>query len=297
MKIHLRKETKLIIVLFIFLVSIYVGYKSSHITRIFLPKQTTVDTKEADKLFENAKNQRKITMQFRSKDDTQIRNLINELTFMDGVTTKYSDSKKNYQLFILEVPNQKIENEIKKLRQLPGLESEHIKSSTGVGVDTNVKENLENYKITKNRLQDLINKTSSPLSLAKFQADLERAQSKIDSLNSFVAMQERLVDHDILYISSINQTASSVSPKKVIWKFVYVTILTMLFLILCFVLLYLLTVAITNLMSAMGIRTSRGSGSSSTYKYGDYKSSYGRKVKRIYKDKDGKRREEVSKEK
>ncbi len=296
MKIHLRKDTKFIIVLFIFLVSIYVGYKSSHITKIFLPKQTTVDTKDADKIFEYAQNQRKIIMQFRSKDDKQIRNFINDLVFKEDVFTKYSDSKKNYQLFILEVPIQDIENEIKKLRQLPGLESENIKTATDVKVDTNVKENLENYKITKKRLQDLINKTSSPLSLTKFQADLERAQSKIDSLNSLVAMQEKLVDYDILYITSINQSSGSVSAQKVVWKFVYVTILTMIFLILCFLLLYLLTIAITNLMSAMGIRTSRGKGGSSTYKYGDYKSSYGRKVKRIYKDKDGKKIEKVSKE-
>lgn len=293
MKIHLRKDTKLVIVLFIFLVSIYVGYKSSHITRIFLPKQTTVNTNEADKVFENTRNRRKITMKFRSKDDAQIRSSINELTFMEGVITKYSDSQKNYQLFIMEVPKKDIENEIKKLRQLPGLESEHIKSATDVGVDTNVKENLENYKITKNRLQELINKTSSPLSLTKFQIDLERTQSKIDSLNSLVLLQERLVDNDILYITSINQAASSVSPKNVIWKFVYVTILTMIFMILCFVLLYLLTVGITNLMSAMGIRTSRTSGSSN---YNNYKSSYGRKVKRIYKDKDGKKTEKVTKE-
>lgn len=295
MRIHLRKDTKFVIILFIFLVSIYVGYKSSHITRIFLPKQTTINTKEADKIFENAQNQRKITMKFCCKDDGQIRNTISDLTFMDDVVTKYSDSKKNYQLFILEIPNENIENEIKKLRQLPGLESEHISSATDIGVVTNVKENLDNYKITKNRLQELISKTTSPMSLAKFQADLEKTQTKIDSLNNFVSMQERLVDHDLLYISSINQSIGSTSIQKVVWKFVYTTILTMIFMILCFVLLYLLTVGVNNLMSALGIRTSRSSGSSA-YKYNDYKSTYGRKVKRIYKDKDGKRTEQVTKE-
>lgn len=295
MRIHLRRDTKLMIALFIFLVSIYVGYKSSNIKRIFLPKQVTVNTKEADKIFENAKNQRKITMLFRSMDDSQIRATINDLTLKNDILTKYSDSKKNYQIFILEIPNKNAEAEIKKLRQLPGLEAEHIKSSAEASIDTNVKENLENYKLTKSRLQQLINKTTSPMSLAKFQADLEKAQAKIDSLNNLVSMQQRFLENDLLYITSINDSAGLVSFQKVIWKFVYVTILTMMFLILCLVLLYLLTIGLLNLMSVMGIRTSRSS-DSSTYKYGDYKSNYGRKVKRIYKDKDGKRIEKVTKE-
>ncbi len=295
MNVRLRRDTKFVIVLLIFFISIYAGYKRSNIVNLFLPKQTSIDRREAVKVFENTKNVRKITMEFRTENDSEIRQSINDLIFQEDVYTKYSDSKKSYQIYILELPHEKLENEINKFRQLDGLEAEHIISDSDVVMDANVKENLENHLITKNRLQELISKTSSPQSLAKFQSDLERTQAKIDSLNSYVSKQERVMNYDLLYITSINTGGVSVSAKRVIWKFVSVSFLCMIFLIFCLIILYFLTLGLTNLMSVMGIRTARSGRGSSNYNYNNYKSSYGRKVKRIYKDKDGNKTEKVSK--
>jgi hypothetical protein len=52
------------------------------------------------------------------------------------------------------------------------------------------------------------------------------------------------------------------------------------------IIFYFIYVGLTALMRALGIRSSRSG--SSNYNY-NYNRSYGRKVKRIYKDKDGNR--------
>ncbi|HPR17568.1 MAG TPA: hypothetical protein PLD62_04905 [Candidatus Cloacimonadota bacterium] len=295
MNVRLRKDTKIFIVLFIFIISFYVGAKSSHISRVFLPKQVNIDTKEADKIFETAQNQRKINMSFRTADDKGISNIIGGLVFKDDVTIKYSDVKPDYQVYIIELDNAKYIEELTKLHEQKGLVSEHIITNPDLVIDTNIKESLENQILTKNRLRELINKTTAPVSLGKFQSDLEKTQAKIDSLNVFVSRQERLLNHDLIYLISVNQTSVTSSIGKIIGKFLTYTFLTMLFMIFGFFILYLLMLAVTSIMTVLGIRTAHGKGSSN-YNYNNYNSTYGRKIKRIYKDKDGNRREDVSKE-
>lgn len=292
--IRLRKDTRFFIIFIVFIISIYFGYKSSNIIHLFLPQQNKIDTKEANKIFEAASNQRKVTLEY--IEAAQTRSMINELIFQDDISTKYSDSKKNYQIYIIEIPHEKLKTEINKLRQLQGLVAEHIKTDSEMKLDTNVKENLENHKITKKRLQELIAKTSSPQSLDKFQSDLERTQVKIDSLNNFVSRQEHLMNYDLMYIKSINSSGAGLSARMVIWNFVKRTFGSMLFLVACLIAFYYIMVLFTYLMNVMGIKSSRGGRGSSNYNYNYNKRSYGRKVKRIYKNADGTRVEKKDKE-
>jgi hypothetical protein len=292
----LRKDTKYFLVFMIFIISILFGYRRSNIIRLFLPRPVTLDSRAADKVFDNSNNQRKISLRYSVENDSQIREKINNLAFAENVYTKYSDSKKSYMIYIFEIPHQNAENIIKELRQLPGITAENIKSDADFAVDANIKENLDNYKLTKNRLQELINKTTSPQSLAKFQSDLERTQAKIDSLNNYVSIQDRYANNDLLYIISTS-SASSFSATQIIGRFFSTTFLVMLFLIGCLLIFYLLMIVLTRVMSTLGIHTSHGSGSGSPYSYKSaYGKSYGRKVKRIYKDKSETQKEDSEKE-
>jgi hypothetical protein len=286
--IRLKNDAKFVIILLIFIISVYFGYKSSNVMSIFLPRSVNIDKKTAETIFENAEHQRKITLNYNIADDKNIRNSISDLIFKEDVETKYADSKPEYQVYILEIPRKNIEANIKELRQLDGLIAEHINTDSEMKMDTNIKENLENQELTKKRIQELIAKTNSPQSLEKFHKDLENSQVKIDSLNNYVSIQERLMDHDLLYITSVNSHSTRVSAKMVIWKFVTTTISAMIFLAACLIAFYYIMVLFSFIMNAMGIKTSRESGKSSNYNYNYNKRSYGRKVKRIYKDADGK---------
>ncbi|MFC1898510.1 hypothetical protein ACFLYJ_02950 [Candidatus Cloacimonadota bacterium] len=289
--IRLRKDTKFIIILLIVVISLYLGYRRSGIKGAFFPAPTRVDTSVADKMFGNLRNNRKVLLKYNVSDQTEAKEKINEISFSDNITIKYSDIKSNYIVQILEIPKQEFQDVILDLRSIEGLSVENVQTGKAIMVDENIQESIKNNQIAKKRIQELINKTNSPESMNRFKQELEETQAKIDSLQNLTSMNNLYLDNDIYYITVIKEVEPSKTLKKASIEFVLTTFVMMIIIIVGLIVFFVIYSALSSLMNALGIKSSRGGRGSSNYNYNYNKRSYGRKVKRIYKKADGTREE------
>ena len=278
--IRLKKNVTFLIIFLVILISVYNGNRRSGLTGAFSPRKVSYDTKLADKVFETSENKRKVSLQFRFDDNKEISSAINDIVFKEGVTTKYSDTKDNFQLYILEIPKIETESIVTNLRKMQTLTKENIQTSPFSAFEANVEENIKNNTITKNRIQNMINRTTSPQSMANFRQQLDMVQTKIDSLNNLKTIQQHNMEFDLIYISAAKNIVGEGYLRNAVKKFFFYTILVMLFMTLVLVVVYFFFVAMIKLMAVMGIKTARGSSS-------NYNSGYGysrgkKKVKRKY---------------
>ena len=292
--LRLRNDVKFVIILIAILISIFFGGKRSGLLRAFSPQKITYDTKIADKIFNQSDNKRKISMQFEIVENNEISNVINDIMFKEGVTTKYSDTKDNIQLHILEIPKAESESTVSSLRKVKTLKKENIQTSPFSAFEANVEENIKNSTITKNRIQAMINRTTSPQSMANFNHQLEMVQTKIDSLNNLKTIQQHNDEFDLIYVSAVKNVAGEDRLGTAIKKFFINTVIMMIFITIVLVIVYFFFVALTKLMELLGIKATR-SGKVSNYNYGYSRGK--KKIKRKYvsqEEADKKRDEEDS---
>lgn len=292
--IRLRKDTKFVIILVVVLISIYLGYERSGVGKAFFYQPEKMNTKEADKLFQNLGNTRKVILEYNVSDKAAVNQQINEIIFSQNANIKYTNAKETYVLNILEFPAEKFAEIMMQLRSIEGLKVENIQTEVNVAVDKSINASINNNEMTKKRIQELINKTTSSESIKRLKQELEETQAKIDSLNNLVSATSHFNDHDLFFISIISNPNTSSLLKKTSLEFVLTSFVIMVILIIALIIFYFIYIGSSALMRVMGIRTSRaGSSNYNTYSYG--KRSYGRKVKRIYKNPDGTRRVEKEK--
>ena len=277
--LRLRNDVKFVIILIAILISIFFGGKRSGLLRAFSPQKITYDTKIADKIFNQSDNKRKISMQFEIVENNEISNVINDIMFKEGVTTKYSDTKDNIQLHILEIPKAESESTVSSLRKVKTLKKENIQTSPFSAFEANVEENIKNSTITKNRIQAMINRTTSPQSMANFNHQLEMVQTKIDSLNNLKTIQQHNDEFDLIYVSAVKNVAGEDRLGTAIKKFFINTVIMMIFITIVLVIVYFFFVALTKLMELLGIKATR-SGKVSNYNYGYSRGK--KKIKRKY---------------
>jgi len=292
--LRLRNDVKVLIILLAILASIFFGGKRSGLVGAFSPQKVSYNTKIADKIFEQSDNKRKISMQFEIEENTEISSEINDIMFKEGVTTKYSDAKDNVQLHILEIPKAESENTVNSLRKVNTLKKENIQTSPFSAFEANVEENIKNNTITKNRIQAMINRTTSPQSMANFNHQLEMVQTKIDSLNNLKTIQQHNDEFDLIYVSAIKNVTGEDRLGKAIKKFLFNTVIMMIFITIILVIVYFFFIALTKLMELLGIKAARG-GTLSNYNYGYSRGK--KKIKRKYvsqEEADKKRDEEDS---
>ena len=292
--LRLRNDVKFVIILIAILISIFFGGKRSGLLRAFSPQKITYDTKIADKIFNQSDNKRKISMQFEIVENNEISNVINDIMFKEGVTTKYSDTKDNIQLHILEIPKAESESTVSSLRKVKTLKKENIQTSPFSAFEANVEENIKNSTITKNRIQAMINRTTSPQSMANFNRQLEMIQTKIDSLNNLKTIQQHNDEFDLIYVSAVKNVTGEDRLGTAIKKFFLNTVIMMIFITIVLVITYFFFVALTKLMELLGIKAAR-SGKVSNYNYGYSRGK--KKIKRKYvsqEEADKKRDEEDS---
>jgi len=292
--LRLRNDVKFVIILIAILISIFFGGKRSGLLRAFSPQKITYDTKIADKIFNQSDNKRKISMQFEIVENNEISNVINDIMFKEGVTTKYSDTKDNIQLHILEIPKAESESTVSSLRKVKTLKKENIQTSPFSAFEANVEENIKNSTITKNRIQAMINRTTSPQSMANFNHQLEMVQTKIDSLNNLKTIQQHNDEFDLIYVSAVKNVTGEDRLGTAIKKFFLNTVIMMIFITIVLVIVYFFFVALTKLMELLGIKAAR-SGKVSNYNYGYSRGK--KKIKRKYvsqEEADKKRDEEDS---
>ena len=277
--LRLRNDVKFVIILIAILISIFFGGKRSGLLRAFSPQKITYDTKIADKIFNQSDNKRKISMQFEIVENNEISNVINDIMFKEGVTTKYSDTKDNIQLHILEIPKAESESTVSSLRKVKTLKKENIQTSPFSAFEANVEENIKNSTITKNRIQAMINRTTSPQSMANFNRQLEMIQTKIDSLNNLKTIQQHNDEFDLIYVSAVKNVTGEDRLGTAIKKFFLNTVIMMIFITIVLVITYFFFVALTKLMELLGIKAARG-GTSLNYNYGYSRGK--KKIKRKY---------------
>jgi len=281
---RIRKEMKLVLVVFIILFSIYLGVKRSNLDKIFIQADVEIDLSAANDIFENSFNNNKIYFEYQVEDLIEINSLLSEINKMENTSTLYSETKGNYNLIVFEVPAETSGELLSKLKNVVGISNENIQRAGLVLESTDLKENLFNNQIAKKRIQNLINDSVSPERITSFRKQLDVIQAKIDSLSIQKDIQKHNAEFDIILLSAIKRINGNAALRSSMSVFILTTIASLTLLIIGLIISYYIFVLMYKLMLVLGIRTSRGS--SSNYSY-NYNKGYGRRTKRIYKDKDG----------
>ena len=283
---RIRKETKLFLVVVTIVLSIFLGIKRSNLDKIFIQSDVKIDLSKADDIFENSFNNKKIRFEFHVDDLTEINTLLTDVSTMDNANILHSELKSTYNLSVFEIPIDTSDDVVSKLRSIDGISNESIQKAGIVMVNTNLKENLNNNQIAKKRIQKLINESVSPDRITSFRNQLDMVQAKIDSLGIQEEIQKHNAEFDIIMLSAVRNINGNAALRSSLSVFILTTIASLLLIIVGLIISYYIFVLMYKLMLVLGIRTSRGS--SSNYNYNYNKKGYGRKVKRVYKDADGK---------
>ena len=283
---RIRKETKLFLVVVTIVLSIFLGIKRSNLDKIFVQSDVKIDLSKADDIFENSFNNKKINFEFNVQDLTEINTLLTDVSTMDNANILHSELKSTYNLSVFEIPIDASDDVVSKLRSIDGISNESIQKAGIVMVNTNLKENLNNNQIAKKRIQKLINESVSPDRITSFRNQLDMVQAKIDSLSIQEEIQKHNAEFDIIMLSAVRNINGNAALRSSLSVFILTTIASLLLIIVGLIISYYIFVLMYKLMLVLGIRTSRGS--SSNYNYNYNKKGYGRKVKRVYKDADGK---------
>jgi len=281
----LRKEMKLILVVFTILFSIYLGIKRSNLDKIFSQTEVKVDMSAAKGIFDNSFNLNKILFEYQVKDIKEMNSFLSKITKIENTNTLYSEIRGNHNLVVFEVPVETTDELLIKLRNIAGITNEHIQRA-GIKVESiDLQENLNNNLIAKRQIQNLITNSVSPDRIIRFRKQLDIIQTTIDSLSIQEEIQKHNAEFDIIMLSAIRSANGTTALRRGMSIFLLTTIASLILLIIGLIICYYIFILMYKLMLAFGIKTAKGTRPSYNYYYN--KKGYGRKTKRIYKDKDG----------
>ena len=290
---RLRRETKFFIIFIIFFISFYLAAKWSHIFSGFKNRQVRPNLEYAMKLFNNARNYKKIKIIItEGKEDNNI-DAINSLVSKYGKTI-YVEKKPLYFTAIIQIPDSLYSDFITNLRQIKMPNEENIITTPHKTTKIDIKEHLQNAILAKETIiTALKSKRISPDRFTNYQKQLNKIQAEIDSLKSIDTSTKINSKQNIVLLSAyknINVNNLSTSIKV----FMLALIASMIALSILGFILYFFTALILFLMKKVGIKTATAS--SGSYKYNYNKGYYGKsgikRVKRIYKDKESPQRED-----
>ncbi len=281
---RIRKEMKLFLVVITILLSIFLGIKRSNLDKVFVQTDVKIDMTAANDIFEDSFNNNKIRFDYYVEDLTEINTLLSDISKMDNSNILHSEQKSIYNLSVFEIPTDISDETVNKLRSIAGISNESIQKAGMITVNTNLKENLNNNQIAKKRVQSLINESVSPDRITSFRNQLDKIQAKIDSLSIQEEIQKHNAEFDIVMLSAVKSTNGNAILRSSLSLFLLTTIASLILIIVGLIVSYYIFVLMYKLMLVLGIRTAR----SDTSNYNYNKKGYGRKVKRIYKDSDGK---------
>jgi hypothetical protein len=282
---RIRRDSKYIVIIVVIALSVYLGLRKSNLKNIFIQQRVSVDTSVAQKIFESSSNIRKLKMTYNVEELVDINSFLAEILEYKDTSAKYSDSKGSYHLLVFEFHNTNFNEIMMKLRQVNGLDSENIQSASTTLFSANIEENLKNNQLAKKRVQELMNKSTSDEKIARLSLQLEKIQTKIDSLKNQNEIRKHNSEYDLVMLTAVKQVSDG-GLKKSLRVFVVTTFVVLIALIIGLIIFYYITVLLIKLMAAMGIKTARASASGYGYSY--RRRPYGRQVKKIYKDEDGK---------
>ncbi len=278
---RLKRDTKYILIIVVIVLSVFMGLRKSNLQQAFSKKKVTVDISYVEKLFDDSANERKIKLIYNVKDFDKIKSILSGILEDEDVYTKLFETKGSYFNVVFEFPKTKYEGITKKLREIDGLEVENIQSASAVRYSPNIEANLKNNELSKKRIQDLMNRTSSHESIKHFSSQIRKIQATIDSLKNQKKFQSHNSNYSIVIITAIKHLGDNSMIRNSINVFVLTTFISLIAMICGLIVFYYVTIILVKVMELMGIKTARGS---SGYGYNYGRKSYSRQVKRVYKD-------------
>jgi len=277
--ISMRRSTKILIILLVFIASIYLGLKRSNLISSFSEPSTGAENKEAINIFERSGNFKKVRIEYETIDlHKSVDRILDAINKGRGKII-FSDLS-NYKYWaVFEAPDSLLEKNSNNLREIENMIGENVFTNSEADFDINIKAHLDNKKTTKSKILDLINKSSIPERVNQFTRQLEKIQAEIDSLKN----QEKVRDLNRSNYLILVQVNKKVKTSNLFYsnliKFIYTTLIVFIALVIALLLFYFIVVMLLKVMSSLGIRTSR---TSSSYHYYSDK-PYRRKIKRKYK--------------
>ena len=283
--VRLRRNTKYFIIGIMFIVSIFVGLERSRFLKSFRQTAPSINLSDFQKTYDNAYNSKKIKMVFNVEEINVPVSELNGVLSEYSIFTKNSDSKSNYTVSILEFPDSLFTDVMSDLREIKGLTEEKVKTPEDVSFDIDIEEHLNNKIIVRERIKEsLKNPRLNQDSIERLRFSLNSVQTSIDSLNNQKTIQERNRTFNLLFLTILRKSGRTYTAMRIAKSFGiflgYFLIYMVAFTILLLILFFMMNI-ILKLMSALGLRTARGTSKGYNYSYG----SYGRKVKRVYKGK------------
>ncbi len=283
--IRLRRNTKYFIIAAMFIVSIFIGLEQSNFLKSFRPRALSIHLTDFQKTYDKASNSKKIKMVFNVEEMSVPVSELNEILSEYNIFTRNSDLKSNYTVSILEFPDSLFTDVMSDLRKIKGLTEEKVKTPEDVSFDIDIEEHLNNKIIVRERIKENLKSprlTQEGIERLKF--SLNSIQTSIDSLNNQKTIQERNRNFNLLFLTIIQKsyrTYTALRIAKSFGKFIGYFLIYMVAFIIILLILFFMMNSILKLMTALGLRTARGTSKGYNYSYG----SYGRKVKRVYKGK------------
>ena len=274
--ISLRKSTQYIIIILIFVLSIYIGLRNSNLLKD-TGKAVKMDTSKTDEMFKKEMNYKKIRLVYNANDVPQATSKIDENLKQEGIIEKFSERKVGCYTTITEIPSAEYQTIIGKLRKISGLSEDIVKTEKSSVFDVNIADHISNKKLAKVQIQEAMKSSRiSPDTRERLMSQLNKVQTSIDSLNNQISLDKHNIENDLIYLTVIKNIRSSVSTKNKVKTFITTTVLLLAIFTAGMIILYYIMVLLFKLITIMGIRTTKESGSSSYYNYRYYRKGQGK---------------------
>jgi hypothetical protein len=283
--ITVKREIKYFVVFIMFIVAFIIALNKSQFAQSFSTAGPSYDFKGFENIYEKKMNYTKIKMTFEVKDKPEVTQKLTDIFSKYEMNVLNRDDQGDYSVSIVEFPDDIYAKVMKELRQVKGLEEEKVETPPQDSYLVNIDENLENKKLLKETIQkELSSKFSlNPERVRDYNSMLNKVQAQIDSLNSKKELMKQNKEKNLLLLKVIKYSTNKINLSSILsrfWSLIkYMLILLIIFSIIL-IILYLFMDLTMKMLRLMGVKTPRGT--SSSY---NYNSRYGRKVKRVYKDK------------
>lgn len=266
--VALSLNFKRLIIIIILVLSIFMGIRFSDFN-LKPHMETTVETREADRVFKNAVNIKKTRMLFTVNNFREAQELYNEIADTEEIKKFYHTSSSNNLVSVIEAPPHMNEEVIGELRKIPGLESERTETHNVVSMSpADVRRHLEQNEYLLRRYRSRLDSPYlTTRELGELQGELRDIQAKIDSLNqvnNIISEQEK---QNHLIFSVIRKSSKPTIIEQVLRGvyFIAFTVVSFLVITLLALVVFLGADLLSRLMLAVGIESKRHSSLYSRY--------------------------------
>lgn len=280
--ITMRRVTRNTVIFFIIALSIYAGIQMTGFS-FTATKVRTIDTKEADSVFNEAKNFSKSVINYTTNDIDELGQKLNQVVMTDGVKKYYYVKERGSLVAVIEVSEELRETVVSGLHNLPGLENE--KTETALTSDTGLIDTASHIELNKDILKRYRERLSyqnlTTREIGELQNSIRNIQTKIDSLSSIHTVELARKNQLIMVIARQHAKSGTSSQLKKYFNLGKWSVTFMVIFSIGAIIIYFFFYLLTKLSRALGIRSPK-SGGRYGYSYGS-KYSYSPKKRKYVK--------------